>query len=145
VIRWTNISSNCKFLPTRDQKFFGVLNGNVSSATTAPEKITSFGNSREAGSSALKNSFANDASDSQLFRVRWREHNNRLSDFISSLYGDEETSDMKLVSKMGISVSAHRLVMAAASPLLRDILKVRHVRQKQMKRIIIMMLAFITV
>ena len=66
----------------------------------------------------------NQKAGSQLFKVRWKEHSNRLEEFVSSLYKDTNSSDLRLVTKEADFVPAHRLVMAGASPYFRKVLQV---------------------
>uniref|UniRef100_A0A6A7G3R1 Friend leukemia integration 1 transcription factor-like n=1 Tax=Hirondellea gigas TaxID=1518452 RepID=A0A6A7G3R1_9CRUS len=71
-----------------------------------------------------KNIYHETRDSSVLYRVRWSEHSSRICSYVASLHGgDDESADMYMVTKAGDTVPAHRLVMAAASPMLMRILK----------------------
>ena len=86
-----------------------VTSGNQNVVTSGNQNVVTSGN-QDAGH--------------QLFKVRWKEHGNRLREFVSTQYQDKDSSDLRLVTRKAVSVLAHRLVMAAASPYFRTVLQV---------------------
>ena len=59
------------------------------------------------------------------YKVSSAVHVNYLTSHVSSLFGDSSTADAAIIASGGISIPAHKLVLAAASPALKAILQVR--------------------
>ena len=62
------------------------------------------------------------------YRVLWSEHRQLLCTYVAGLLNNMDSADVMLVAKGGVSVSAHKLVLGAASPMLRTILQVAIVK-----------------